>query len=226
MGPAPWNAFQAGETPAVAGDLLACWQRARLLGAPVLGAPPEERLLRGDELRDRADTVELVQALGDAVLDRAAGRVADRDFLLLLADAGGVVVATRGGGAFEDTARDLRLIEGASWAERDRGTNAIGTAAAANRAVEVHGHAHFGRSYRDLVCYAAPVRGLDGAPVAVLDATSRLAAADPLVGREVERAARALEELLRLEAYAAAGASIARMLGRTIERMRDPELIL
>ena len=229
VGPDAWGAFQAGHiAPAssLTKDLVHCWERARSLGAPVLGARVEEQLLRGDALRLHAGHVELVQAIGDAVLDRATARVADRDFVLLLADSDGVVIDTRGGGAFEATARDLRLIEGASWSERDRGTNAIGTAAVANRAVEVHGHAHFGQSYRDLVCYAAPIRNIDGRPIAVLDATSRLAAADATVGRVIMRAATALEELLRLQAYAAAGVSVTRMLARSIDRMRDPALVV
>ncbi len=226
VGATAWDLFQAGGAPQVEGDVLACWARARALGAPIEGARLEDHLLRGDALRLHAGHVELVAAIGDAVLDRATARVADRDFVLLLADADGVVVNTRGGGCFEETARALRLIEGASWSERDRGTNAIGTAAAANRAVAVHGHAHFGHSYRDLVCYAAPIRGIDGTPIAVLDATAHLASADENVRQVILRAATALEELLRLQAYAAAGVSITRVLGRSVERMRDPALVI
>jgi sigma-54 dependent transcriptional regulator, acetoin dehydrogenase operon transcriptional activator AcoR len=226
VGPEVWDDFQAGGAPLIAKDLLSCWQRAQHLGAPRLGARPEDQLLRGDALRLHAEHVELVQAIGDIVLDRATAHVADRDFLLLLADADGVVVSTRGGGGFAETAQRLRLIEGAAWSERARGTNAIGTAATANRAVEVHGHAHFGQSYSDLVCYAAPIRGVDGAPIAVLDATSSLAHADASVGRVITRAARALADLLRLQAYAAAGVSVARLLGRSVERMRDPAILV
>jgi len=226
VGAAAWDDFQAGGEPPIASELFHCWTRARALGAPPAGARAEDHLLRGDALRLHAGHVELIAAIGDAVLDRATARVADRDFLLLLADADGVVVNTRGGGGFEATARELRLIEGASWSERDRGTNAIGTAAIANRAVAVHGHAHFGHSYRDLVCYAAPIRGIDGAPIAVLDATSYLASADDAVRRIITSAATALEELLRLQAYAAAGVSITRVLGRSVDRMRDPALLV
>jgi transcriptional regulator of acetoin/glycerol metabolism len=226
VGSEAWGAFHAGGAPPVGRDVLVCWQRAQALGAPKQGAHREDKLLRGDALRLHAEHVELVQAIGDAVLDRATATVADRNFVLLLADADGVVIDTRGGGEFERSARDLRLIAGASWSERDRGTNAIGTAATANRPVEVHGHAHFGETYSDLVCYAAPIRGIDGAPIAVLDATSRLAGADSHVGRVITRAAFALEQLLRLQAYAAAGTSITRVLGRTIERMREPALLI
>ncbi len=224
VSPSAWEAFHAGREAPIASELATCWTRARRLGAPPDGAPPEDGLLRGEALRLHASHVELIDAIGDSILDRATARVADRDFLLLLADPDGVVVRTSGGGEFSETADRVRLIAGACWSEAARGTNAIGTAVAANRPTEVHGHAHFGRSYHDLVCYAAPVRGVDGMPIAVLDATSRVERADPEIGRTILRAARSLEELIRLKAYASAGVSVTRVLGRAIDRVREPAL--
>lgn len=223
---ATWSAFHAGDVGALAPELVDCWSRARALGAPVDGAPAEELLVRGDALRDHADPIEAIQVLGDAVLDRTTARLAERDYLMLVADAAGVVVHTRGGGGFAEVARRVRLIEGACWSEAARGTNAIGTAVAANRPTEVHGHAHFGRPYHELVCYAAPVRGLDGLPLAIIDATSRVERADPDIARAVIGAARALEELVRLRAYAGAGQSVMRVLGRSLDRLRDPAVLV
>ncbi len=223
---AAWDAFHAGRTDALAPELVRCWSRARGLGAPAEGPRPEEALLRGDALRAHAGPVELLRAVGDAVLERATAAAAARDFLLLVADADGVVVRSSGGGQFAPVAESLLLIEGACWSEDARGTNAIGTAALDNRPTEVHGHAHFGRRYRDLVCYAAPVRGVDGRPIAVLDATSRLDRADPAIGQVVLDAARALEGLVRLHAYASAGSSVARVLGRSLDRMREPAMLI
>lgn len=219
-----WDDFHAGRTIRINDDLAACWSRARRLGAPLDGAPREDQLIRGEALRLHAGHVELLQGVGEAILDRATARLAARDFVTLLADADGVVVRTSGGGGFSEEARALRLIAGACWSETARGTNAIGTAVAANRPTEVHGHAHFGRSYHTLVCYAAPVRGLDGQPIAVLDATSHVRHATPEVSETIVRAARSLEELLRLQAYASAGVSVTRVLGRALDRMRDPAL--
>jgi transcriptional regulator of acetoin/glycerol metabolism len=221
---ATWQAFHAGLPAPIAPDLATCWSRAKSLGAPRDGAAPEEHLLCGEALRLHAEPIELVRALGDSVLDRATASVAEHDFLLLLADPDGVVVRTSGGGEFAEIAQHVRLIEGANWSEATRGTNAIGTAAVANRPTEVHGHAHFGRSYHELVCYAAPVRGLDGSPIAVLDATSRLDHASPEIAATIVDAARSLEGLLRLQAYAHAGRSLTRVLGRSLDRIREPAL--
>jgi len=207
-------------------ELAACWDRSRALGASPDGIPPDDGMVRGAALRDRVEALAPLEAMAVAVLGRAIGSVAQRDFLLLLADPEGVVVSTAGGGAFATTARDVRLIAGANWSERTRGTNAIGTAAVVNRELEVHGGAHFGRAYHDLVCYAAPIRGVDGTPLAVLDATSLLLAADPTVGRVIVETARAIEELIRLSAYASAGASVMRLVARTLDRIAGPALLV
>lgn len=220
-----WSDFHAGRRVDVAVDLATCWSRSLSLGAP-RDVPVDDQLLRGEALRLHAGHLELIEAIGDSILDRATAQVADRDFLLLLADRDGVVVRTSGGGAFTETANRVRLIAGANWSESARGTNAIGTAVVANRPTEVHGRAHFGRSYGELVCYAAPIRGVDGQPLAVLDATSLMDRASADVGAVVVRAARQLEELLRLQAYASAGLSMTRVLGRSLDRMREPALWL
>lgn len=222
---AQWSDFHRGEG-GPGGELEVAWRRAATLGAPHEDQPPERLLLGGRELVSHRESLELVRTLGQQVLGRATAQVSEHHHLLLLADAQGVVVSASGGGHFADPARAMRLIAGACWSEEARGTNAIGTAARLGRATVVRGRAHFARRYHELVCYAAPVRDPSGAPLAVLDATSHVAADRGAVGELVLGAARALEEVLRLHAYASAGASITRMLGRTLDHLREPALLV
>jgi transcriptional regulator of acetoin/glycerol metabolism len=165
-------------------------------------------------------------AAATRTLDETQAFLAQRGYLLLLADPDGVVVSTRGGGAFADEARRVRLIEGACWSEAVRGTNAIGTALTEAQPTAVKGHAHYGRRFQNLVCYAAPICGPDGRVVGVLDATSSLERADDVVGFTVTAAARALEDALRQGAYASAGAAVARALTQAFERVRGPVLLI
>ena len=181
---------------------------------------------------DRAAVVAHREALeplivdGSDVLARATQAFSHRDHVLLLADAAGVVTQVAGGGSFADEARRLRLIEGASWSEAARGTNAIGNAILEDRPVLVLGAAHFGRRFHDLVCYAAPIHGPNGQIVAVLDATSHHANGDPALGAMVAAAALALEAMLRARSWSTVGAAARQLVERTLDRVATPGLLV
>ncbi len=205
--------------------LLRSWLRSKQHGA-AFDVRGEDALMRGEALRLRVERVQVIEALGQRVFEGAARAASERDHVLLLADASGTIVRSLGGGAFAEEAQRARLIEGAAWSEEARGTNAIGTAAAEGSATAVIGRAHFGRPQHGLACYAAPIRDLEGRLVGVLDATSRAACADRTLAARIASFAQTLEELLRLEAYASAGAAVARALGRSLDDLATPALLV
>jgi sigma-54 dependent transcriptional regulator, acetoin dehydrogenase operon transcriptional activator AcoR len=218
-----------GASAAIA-SVVARWRRAASLGVSAEGPEDEHGLLRGPALRERESRAGLDRFHRDSdarrILEHASHELSLRDFTLLLADSEGVVLRRLGGGAFAPEARRVRLIEGAAWGESARGTNAIGTALAEARSVEVHGRSHFGRRFHGLCCYATPIRAPGGSIAFVLDATSFAQRADGAVGGLIENAARALEDVLRGHAYASAGASVARLLSRTFDRLAHPVLLV
>ncbi|MAQ17811.1 MAG: sigma-54-dependent Fis family transcriptional regulator [Sandaracinus sp.] len=226
---AAWEAFQMNRA---AGRLappalhVKHWQRSRRLGASPEGRRVDDALVRGEAFRLRSEHVELLQALGAAALSQAAAEVSSHDFVLLMADADGMIVRSAGGGGFRDEAQRVRLMEGAEWSEAARGTNAIGTAAAELRPTIVMGRGHYGRSYHELACYAAPITDPHGRLVGVLDATSRLDRANPAVGQAVFSASSVLSELLRLEAFASAGGSVLRVLKSTMDRTHEAMILV
>ena len=211
------------------GALARTWARAARLGAPVEGLGSEERLVRGASLIERTEPLELLWSAAPGLVERALSHETLRDFSLLFADRAGLVTRAIGGGGFADTARALHLIEGATWSEEARGTNAIGTAIAEARPVAVEGYAHFGRRYHGLVCYAAPVHDPSGALLAVIDATSSrevIDARDATLGvralEAVAATARAIEEMLRLRAYASAGHAVGPLTKHIISKLKQP----
>jgi transcriptional regulator of acetoin/glycerol metabolism len=206
--------------------VIAHWRRALALGASLEGPPGEEHLLRGDALKEHVDRTEHVLHLAAGDLQRAASDVSPREYVLLLADASGVVVNMLGGGRFSEEARRVRLMPGASWSEASRGTNAIGTTIAERRPVYVRGSAHLGRRFHELVCYAAPIFDADGSLLAVLDATSSLDRADDAIGAAVQRAASAIMQVVRDRAFGQAGARVRETLARALDRMEGIALLV
>lgn len=222
-----WSDFLAGapgpySNPAV----VERWTRARDLGAKAEGAHPYDFVLGEQRLRERQERAGALIAAGEQTLACTSRLLGERNFVLVLSDADGVLLEARGGGSFSAAAQRAGLVPGSMWNESMRGTNAIGTTISEERPVYVYGRAHYGRRYHDIVCFAAPVVDVDGSVAAVLDATSRLECAESKVGAQVEMAARTLSEILRHRAYAAAGPRTLRLLSRTLERFDRPALLV
>src|SRR5437588_8668587 len=87
---------------------------------------------------------------------------------------------------------------GGVWSEEVEGTNGIGTAIVEERPVTVHRSQHFRTRHISLSCSGAPVFGVDGRLIAVLDVSaidSELSErAHALTGPLTIRSARAIEE--------------------------------
>ncbi len=213
-GPSSWQQFLAGQRGETTSALVERWDRVRNMGVDPDGPEKVESIVTETQLYQRRQHLERILAAGEGVLEATAAAFSDRDFVLLLADRDGVVVKTFGGGEFESHARRVRLIEGAEWAERVRGTNAIGTALTETRPVVIGGYAHFERVNHDLICYACPIRNPAGEVVAVLDATSYSRQIDPLARVAIASAARVVEESWRSAVLCGLGHSRERLIKR------------
>ncbi|MBM7365662.1 GAF domain-containing protein [Gordonia hydrophobica] len=94
----------------------------------------------------------------EAIVGGLSAVVTDSDNLVIVADASGHVLWRAGESRALRRADRLRFTEGASWTEKHVGTNAIGTALAAHRPVQVFSAEHFVRSHHAWTCTAAPIR--------------------------------------------------------------------
>jgi transcriptional regulator of acetoin/glycerol metabolism len=89
--------------------------------------------------------------------------------MVALAEENGVVLQVLGDPDFVRRAERVSLTPGASWHERHRGTNAIGTALAEKRALVVHGGEHFLERNGFLSSVAAPLSAPDGRLLGILN---------------------------------------------------------
>jgi sigma-54 dependent transcriptional regulator, acetoin dehydrogenase operon transcriptional activator AcoR len=218
-----WERFFLG---GVMPDEALCksWRRSVDFGvSPNSQAFPEG--VSGVALGERRSQNESLFLEGRSVLDPLASQLASRGLLALVADADGVILMARGGGALEPKVTRSRLAEGMCWAEQVRGTNAIGTTLADGRAVAVVGYAHFEAMNHGLFCYAAPILDEHGEIRAVFDVTGSLEQDDPKLGVIVQAAATALSRVLRLQAYTSATGGY-QALHRILSRSTTPAILL
>ena len=124
--------------------------------------------------------------------------VREAGYTVLLCDSSGVAVEHRGDDAQASRFEYWGTWLGGVWSEEVEGTNGIGTCIVEERPVTVHRSQHFRSRHIDLSCSGAPVFGVDGRLIAVLD----VSAIDPelserahaLTGALTVRSARAIEE--------------------------------
>lgn len=92
------------------------------------------------------------------VLERAKEHLYRSDSLILLADAGGMILDVKADPHVITSAGNINLIEGGIWSEDVAGTNAIGTALAAAEPVQLYGAEHFCAGIKHWTCSADVIR--------------------------------------------------------------------
>jgi transcriptional regulator of acetoin/glycerol metabolism len=94
----------------------------------------------------------------------------------------------------------MNFAEGTLWSEPGAGTNAIGTAIAANHAVQVFGPEHFSEVVQRWTCSAAPIHDPDRSVLlGIIDLTGDFADAHPHSLAVSTATAQAVEKMLRIE---------------------------
>src|ERR1700677_178795 len=188
-----------GEEPAVdAEGLSVSWRRS----ANAYGVDPaDERapnILTAYELKNRQEPLGKLILSAQEEIDRLYRMVRAAGYVLLLTDAEGVAVEHRGEDKEKTRNEFWGTWLGGVWSEEFEGTNGIGTCIAEERPVTIHRSQHFRSRNMDLSCSGAPVFGVDGKLVAILDVSAidpeRSEQAHALTGSLTVYSARAIEE--------------------------------
>ena len=125
----------------------------------------------------------------------------EADHLVVITDANGVLLSVEGSPSLRLRAADhMNFTEGTLWSEPGAGTNAIGTAIAADHAVQVFGPEHFNEVVQRWTCSAAPIHDPDtGELLGVIDLTGDFSTVQPHSLAVATATAQAVEAWLRLE---------------------------
>ncbi len=194
----------ADAQPADVRDLvMQSWRRSLAAGVTTAaaGAPMG---LEPAELRSARESSPLAPAI-DAIIGSLSSLDSDAHHVVAIGDARANLLWVTGDESAVERAREMRFQEGASWSESTAGTNAVGTAAALDHAVQIFDAEHLVAAVHGWTCSAAPIHDpVSGELIGVVDLTSDLRTAHPYSLSVAELAARAAETNLRLHALESA----------------------
>ncbi|WP_028647629.1 GAF domain-containing protein [Nocardiopsis sp. CNT312] len=172
------------------------WQRTRRSGIDP-DRLPAPRVVAPDELYRRRASSPLAEVL--PLIRHSLLPVAEQaEHIMVVTDTAGQVLWREGARRPRQICDRVGLVEGAFWNERSTGTNAIGTALAVGRPVQVYSAEHYLRSLHPLTCACAPIRDpRDGRLLGAIDATGPVSTIHPSTLALVSAVARLAEAHLQ-----------------------------
>jgi len=198
-----WEAFQEGDRPDTMRRPIAdSWQRSSEAGVDPSRAGAAPLVADGDEAAARWGVHPLVST-APLIREWLASIADDAAHLMVISDADGTLLWLDGEPSVRLSASDsMNFSVGALWSEGGAGTNAIGTALAADHAVQVFAAEHFNEVVQAWTCAAAPVHDPDtGRLLGVLDLTGRMRTVHPHSFAVAVATAGAVEAQLRVEMH-------------------------
>ena len=194
------NGDDDGEPDDVREPIVDSWRRSAEAGidptghqlAPVLADEDETRMLWQEHP---------IARMGPLIRE-CLGPIADEaDHLIVVTDGKGLLLSVEGSARLRMRAAEMmNFAEGTLWSEPGAGTNAIGTAIAADHAVQVFGPEHFNEVVQRWTCAAALIHDPDtGRAIGVIDLTGDFSSVHPHSLSVATATARAIEASLRLD---------------------------
>ncbi len=177
--------------------ILRSWQRCHKTGVD----PYDRRLhnhLYGDSLAEAMRKRERLISVAYPFMTDLYDIVRGSGFVVVLTDEDGYILKLFGDDGASETPITSNFFIGASWHERDAGTNAIGTALEEQKPVQVSGAEHYCRKHHCLTCSAAPIFDPDDRLIGILDISGHFEGAHLHTLGMVVAAAKAIIAQLRI----------------------------
>ncbi|MDO0822447.1 sigma-54-dependent Fis family transcriptional regulator [Desulfosporosinus nitroreducens] len=150
-------------------EILESWQRCRKLGVNAYDGIGKDRLDQKELqqlILSNSQLVEVAKPFMHTVYQSVQGS----GFMVVITDKEGRILHTCGdSGILDKAASTIRFIKGTNWSEQAVGTNAIGTALAMNKAIQISGSEHFCQSHHYWTCSGAPIHNSLGEIIGCFD---------------------------------------------------------
>jgi hypothetical protein len=185
---------------AVRAPIADSWRRSAAAGVDPSGLRIAPMVADADETSARWEIHPLAE-MAPLIRSCLAATADESQHLIVVSDANGVLLWVEGQATVRLRAADsMNFAEGTLWSEGGAGTNAIGTAIAAEHAVQVFASEHFNEIVQEWTCAAAPVHDPDtGNLIGVIDLTGEMRTVHPHSMAVATATAQAVEAQLRCE---------------------------
>ncbi len=160
--------------------IAASWRRSQQAGVDPFVDEGARVVADGDEVSARWNVHPLAAAV--PLIRECVGTIADEaGYLIVVSDADAVLLWIDGDPRLRLAAADMmNFAEGATWDEASTGTNAIGTAIAAEHAVQVFAAEHFNEAAQAWTCAGAPIHDPESEQLlGVINISNQMATAHP-----------------------------------------------
>jgi transcriptional regulator of acetoin/glycerol metabolism len=112
----------------------------------------------------------LLRHAARSALESSGTFLSEANSMMILTDPSGLIIDTQGDARVIDAGRAVHLEHGGRWSEADIGTNAIGTAMAEAKPVQIRGTEHFCSEIQRWTCAAVPIHDpADGELLGIVD---------------------------------------------------------
>jgi transcriptional regulator of acetoin/glycerol metabolism len=145
-------------------------ERSQAFGLREVDAPDYSVAARGQMLQALEENRFLYQHAAP-IMETLYHQIANTQSMVLLTARSGMILHSLGDDDFLEKASQVALAPGVDWSEKNKGTNAIGTALAEEHPVVVHGEQHFLAANRFLTCSCTPIFDPFGKVIGALDVT-------------------------------------------------------
>src|SRR3984957_13580478 len=200
-----------GEAQTVREPIADSWRRSAAAGVDPSGTRVAPVVADADETSARWE-IHPLAVMAPLIRSCLAASADESRHLIVVSDENGVLLWLEGNATVKLRAADsMNFAEGTLWSEGGAGTNAIGTALAAEHAVQVFATEHFNEVVQEWTCAAAPVHDPDtGQVIGVIDLTGEMSTVHPHSMAVATATAQAIEAHLRCEMLDRDGRLLAR----------------
>ena len=145
-------------------------ERSQAFGLREVDTPDYSTAARGQMIQALDENRFLYQHAAP-IMETLYQQIANTQSMVLLTARSGMILHSLGDDDFLEKASQVALAPGVDWSEKNKGTNAIGTALAEEHPVVVHGEQHFLAANRFLTCSCTPIFDPYGKVIGALDVT-------------------------------------------------------